>query len=408
MIRQFRFLLLIPLAAALASCGDSLAPIEELPRQLTTAELKLVDADNRFAFKLFREVNAQEERGKNVFISPLSVGMALGMTYNGAAGATRDSMRATLELGDMTLQEINEAYRSFIALLRNLDPRVDFTLANSIWYRQGVPVLPDFLDRNEQYFDAEVNPLDFSDGGAADVINAWVYEQTNGKIEEIVDPPIHPLTFMFLINAVYFNADWTYQFDKDLTRDASFTLSDGSQTTVPMMALAEEIPVRVYRGDEQTVVDLFYGGQAYSMTIVVPDDPAAIDDLAENLTESQWNSWVLGLDSTETFVTMPKFTLEYEIELNDVLKALGMEIAFTGAADFSDMVDGGGAYIEKVRHKTFVDVHEEGTEAAAVTSVEMRFTGMPSTVHVDRPFVFAIRENYSGSILFIGKILDPS
>ena len=408
MHRPIRSLLLLPLAAILASCGDSFAPIESLPRELSVAEGKLVDADNRFAFKLFREVNAREEDGNNVFISPLSVGMALGMTYNGAAGTTRDAMQQTLELGGMTLPEVNDAYQTLIALLRDLDPRVDFLLANSIWYRDGVVIVPEFLDLNKRYFDAEVTALDFSDPASVDVINRWVNRKTNGKIADIVDPPIDPLTFMFLINAIYFNGDWTYQFDKDRTTVEAFELADGSHVTVPMMSHGEEIPVRLYQDAEHTVLDLWYGGQAYSMTIVVPHDPGTINDVARDLTDAQWNSWTLDLDSTNTQVSVPKFTLEYEIELNDVLKALGMEVAFTGGADFTNMVASGGAYIEKVMHKTFVDVNEEGTEAAAVTSVEMRFTSAPSSIRVDQPFIFAIRENYSGTILFMGKIVDPT
>ncbi len=407
MHRYIRSLLLLPLAAVVATCGDALAPIEGLPRELSVAEGKLVDADNRFAFKLFREVNAQEDDTANVFVSPLSVGMALGMTYNGAAGTTRDAMQQTLELGGMTLEEVNAAYQSLIALLRNLDSKVEFLLANSIWYREGVSVLPTFLELNQRYFDAEVIALDFADPSAADVINGWVSTQTKGKITEIVDPPIDPLTFMFLIDAIYFKGDWTYQFDRDRTRDETFALTDGSQVSVPTMSRGEEIPVRLCQHADYTVLDLWYGGQAYSMTIVVPHDPATIHDVARAVTAQQWDAWTANLDSTRAFVTLPKFTLEYDIELNDVLKALGMEIAFSGGADFSNMIPGGGAYIEKVRHKTFVDVNEEGTEAAAVTSVEMRYESAQPTVRVDRPFLFAIRENYSGSILFMGKVVDP-
>jgi len=408
MHRHIRSLSLVTLAVGVASCGDAFAPIDDLPRELSIAETKLVDADNRFAFKLFREVNAQEDDTANVFVSPLSVGMALGMTYNGAAGTTRDAMQQTLELDGMTIEEVNEAYQSLIELLRNLDPRVEFLLANSIWYRAGVPVLPEFIELNQRYFDAEVIELDFSDPTAVDVINGWVSAQTKGKIDEIVDPPIHPLTFMFLINAIYFKGDWTYQFEPSRTKNEAFALPSGSQVSVPMMSRGEAIPVRVYQNAEYTVLDLWYGSQAYSMTIVVPQDAQTINDVARAVSEGQWNSWTESLDSTSAFVSLPKFTLEYEIELNDVLKALGMEIAFTGAADFSNMIPGGGAYIEKVRHKTFVDVNEEGTEAAAVTSVEMRYESAPLALMVDRPFMFAIRENYSGTILFMGKVVDPS
>ncbi|HEX9633458.1 MAG TPA: serpin family protein [Gemmatimonadales bacterium] len=408
MNRPIPFLFLLPLAAA---CGGSggFEPIEELPRPLTTAETQLVDADNRFAFKLFREVNAQEEAGANVFISPLSVGMALGMTYNGAAGTTRDAMQATLELGGMTLQEVNESYQSLIALLRELDPRVTFTLANSIWYRDGIAVVPQFVNLNRQYFDAQVSALDFDDPGSVDVINGWVNDATRGKIAEIVTPPIDPLTIMFLINAIYFKGDWTQQFDKDRTRPEPFLLPDGSETSVPMMSSDGEASVRVHADADHTVLDLWYGGRAYSMTIVVPREPAAIDQLAETVTQEQWNAWVAGLDSVETLIAIPKFTLEYEVSLNAVLEALGMEIAFDkDQADFTNLYAGPErAYISKVKHKTFVDVNEEGTEAAAVTSVEIGITSAPQRLVVDRPFLFAIRENFSGAILFLGKIVHP-
>ncbi len=395
--------------AALVACGE-FGPITDLPRPLTHAEAMLVEADNRFAFKLFREIDAQDTTGDNIFISPLSVGMALGMTYNGAAGTTRDAMQQTLELQGMSLQEVNESYRSLIDLLRNLDPNVEFVLANSIWYREGIDIVPEFLDRCQQYFDAEVAALNFADPTAVNAINAWVDEQTRGKIRDIVEPPIDPQTIMFLINAIYFKGDWTYQFDRHLTRSSVFHLADGSETTVQMMDHEGEVAVRVLFDTDVTVVDLPYGGQAYSMTIVMPHDPAAIGSLAETVDRAQWNAWIAELDSTSMYVSLPKFTLEYEITLNDVLKALGMAEAFSELeADFSNLYQGPwNAFISKVKHKTYVDVNEEGTEAAAVTSVDVGVTAMPPRVFVDRPFLFAIRERYSGAVLFLGKMLDPS
>jgi serpin B len=318
-------------------------------------------------------------------------------------------MQATLELADMTLTEVNESYQSLIALLRELDPRVEFTLANSIWYRDGIPVVPAFVDLNQRYFDAQVRGLNFDDPGAAGVINAWVDETTHGKITEIVTPPIDPTTIMFLINAIYFQGDWTHQFDKDRTRPEPFLLPDGSQTSVPMMSAEGEIPVRVHWEETLTMLDLWYGGRAYSMTILVPRDPATIDEVARTVTQEQWNAWVADLDSTESEVAVPKFTLEFEVTLNDVLAALGMEVAFDpDAADFTNLYAGPErAFISRVKHKTFVDVNEEGTEAAAVTSVEVGVTSAPQRLVVDRPFLFAIRENFSGTILFMGKIVQP-
>jgi serpin B len=407
MRRRLFPLLLAPLAAACG--GTGFEPIDELPRALTTAESQLVDADNRFAFKLFREVNAEEDAAANVFISPLSVGMALGMAYNGAAGATRDAMQATLELGGLTLQDVNESYQSLIQLLRDLDPRVEFTLANSIWVRDGITPVPDFIALNQQYFDAQVAALDFDDPGAAGTINAWVNEATRGRITEIVSPPIDPASIMFLINAIYFKAAWTYQFDRGHTKPEPFLQPDGSEVTVQMMASDGEMPVRSHWEPDLFVLDLGYGGGAYSMTIVVPQDPAAIESLATSVTREQWNAWVAGLDSTESLVGLPRFTLEYDITLNDALKALGMDVAFDpNAADFTNLYAGPQrAYISRVKHKTFVDVNEEGTEAAAVTSVEVGVTSAPQALVVNRPFLFAIRENLSGTILFMGKIIRP-
>lgn len=405
LVRSWRAL---PAAILLAGCGDSFGPITDLPRQLSVAEGQLIEADNRFAFKLFREINAQEG-AENVFISPLSVAMALGMTYNGAAGATQQAMQEVLELEGMDLQAVNESYGSLIELLRNLDPRVEFLIANSIWYRDVITIEQEFLDLNREYFDAEVSALDFSSPSAVDIINGWVNLNTNGKIDEIVQGPIDPLTIMFLINAIYFKGDWTYQFDKGLTQDRPFNLIDGSQTTVDMMSYEEETPIRYASAGDVQIIDLAYGGQAYSMTIVLPASPQGIEALAEGLTQQQWNSWVASLDSTVRLVSLPRFTLEYELTLNDALKALGMAVAFGDSADFTKLYGPGGAYISEVKHKTFVDVNEEGTEAAAATSVEISLTSAgPVPIVVDRPFVLAIRENYSGTILFIGKIVDPS
>ncbi len=391
-----------------AGCGEGIAPIVELPRQLTVAESKLVDADNRFAFKLFREVAAQEPTESNVLLSPLSVGMALGMTYNGAAGTTREAMQDVLELDGMTLQEVNEAYQSLIALLLDLDPTVEFLLANSIWYRQEITVVATFLDNMQRYFGAEISALDFQAPEAVGIINGWVRDNTRGLIDEIVSPPIDPETIMFLINAIYFKGSWTHRFDRGRTYDGIFHRMDGSTSTVRMMT-REETPVRAFMGSGITVGELPYGGGAWAMTIVYPHDPAEIGTLATQLTQDQWDTWIAALDSTDMQVSMPKYALEYEIKLNDVLKALGMEIAFIrGAADFSNLFAGPPSFISEVKHKTFIEVDEQGTEAAAVTSVEVGVVSMPPSILVDRPFVFAIRERLSGTILFLGKIVDPA
>ena len=401
----------LPLLLA-ASCGHDpiTGPITELPRPLTAAEAQLVATDNRFALKLFREVAAEQDPSRNLFISPLSVAMALGMTLNGAAGTTYDSMRLALELGGLTPPEINQSYRSLIGLLRGLDPGVDFTLANSIWYRQEYTFEPAFLDTNRVYFDARIQGLDFAAPSAPGTIDGWVSEQTRGRIASIAPNPLPPDAIMFLINAVYFKGDWTERFERARTQDAPFRRRDGSTTTVRMMSHAGEVQVGLAREGSVQVLDLPYAGGAFSMTIAMPDDPAAIDSLVANLTLDQWGGWIGALDSAEILVSMPRFTLTSDLTLNDVLASLGMQVAFCGpwVTDFSRMIRSVDACISNVKHKTFVDVNEEGTEAAAATSVEIGVTSAPQAVIVDRPFVFVIRERFSGTILFIGKVVDPS
>ncbi|MBM3242175.1 serpin family protein [Candidatus Poribacteria bacterium] len=379
--------------------------------QLTLAERSIVASDNQFGFKLFKEIS--QEKDENIFISPLSVAMALGMTYNGANGSTQEAMQKTLELSGLTLQEINESYKNLIELLTNLDPKVKFQIANSIWYREMFPVEAKFIDINKTYFDAEVSGLDFSAPNASEIINGWVKEKTNGKIEKIVDAPINPLTMMFLINAIYFKGIWTYQFDESQTQDDMFTLPDGSQKPCKMMT--QESELHYFENDDFQAIDLPYGAGDFSMTILLPRLEKDINSLMAALNQETWNLWVNSFQKQELTVQLPKFTLEYELTLNDVLGALGMEIAFNrNLADFTKMYKkeavGANLYISNVKHKTFVEVNEEGTEAAAVTSVEMTLESVPDRIlmRIDRPFICAIREKRSGTILFIGKIVEPT
>lgn len=414
-----RLSLLVPLVVLSFGCGDGFGPdgpprqITELPRDLSAAEAKLIAADNEFGLKLFRQIRAEEGDGRNLFISPLSVAMALGMTYNGAAGSTESAMRGTLELGDLSREEINAAYRDVIDLLSGLDRSVRFKLANSIWYRQGLAVRQEFIGLNREYFDAEVAALDFNAPEAAATINNWVDEKTEGRIEDIVADPIANDLVMFLINAIYFKGSWTARFDPALTRPGPFTLSDGTRIDVPMMSTEDAIDVGYFADENVTVVDLPYGGQAYSMTIVLPDTDRDLAEVIEGLEGDTWRTWVEGLEVHGIVITMPKFTLEYELEMNDVLKALGMAIAFDrNAADFSLIADVSPErlYISEVKHKTFVEVNEEGTEAAAATSVGVGVTSAdptPPRIVIDRPFAFAIRERLSGTILFVGAIERP-
>jgi len=403
----FVLMFLIGLLFLQCSENPTTAPTRSL--DLTAAEKELVESDNSFGLRLFREIN-EAQGDSNIFISPLSVAMALGMTYNGADGSTKEAMQQTLELSGLTLEEINESYRNLIELLTQLDSKVQFDIANSIWYKLSIPEPEaDFLQRCQQYFDALVTGLDFSAPDAASTINAWVEESTNGKIEEIVDDPIDPLICMFLINAIYFKGSWVYQFDESQTQDTLFYLPDGTTATCKMMS-QKAIHGFLFSDDFQAV-DLPYGDGAYSMTLFLPWEDGDINALIAQMEPENLNNWLSQFSSDSVNVFIPRFTLEYDRELKADLTALGMGIAFDpDEANFRNMYSSiPQVWIDKVKHKTFVQVNEEGTEAAAVTDVEMGYSSVTNPAfRADRPFVFMIRENESGTIMFIGKIVDPT
>jgi serine protease inhibitor len=408
MKRSFFLLLILIASLAFMQCTKkSPTSIDQEDPLGTTGYAKdLVQSGNEFGLTLFKEMVA-EQKDSNIVISPLSVSMALAMTYNGSAGATEEAMRSTLGYQTLTTQEINQSYRNLTELLTGLDPDVRFDLANSIWFRQGCPPEAEFTEVCGSYFDALVRELNFSLPTAADTMNDWVAQNTQRRITEIVDKPISRETVMFLIDAIYFKASWTYQFDKDRTAYAWFTLPDGSRKLCSMMEQRG-----FYAGlsnDDFQAVDLPYGSGRFSMTIFLPPLGVNVDSLIAKLDPVTLGWWLGSFSSDSTNVYLPKFTLPYGRKLNDALKALGMGIAFGGAADFSRMYRQGGVFIDKVKHKTYLQVDEEGTEAAAVTVVEMTRSGIDYTgFRVDRPFLFMIRENESQTILFIGKIVDPT
>jgi serine protease inhibitor len=398
------------LAFVFLACSDAGTMIQDQrvpPRPLTSAEQSIVTADNSFGFKLFASVN-KSEAGNSMFISPVSVSMALGMTLNGANGTTRAAMMQTLEFGGMSQADINASYKSLITLLAGLDPKVTVQIANSIWHRPELIVEQQFKDANRIHFNAEVNSLNFSDPNAPNIINAWVSRSTNGKIEKIVPSSIPSEIVMYLINAIYFNGAWTESFATSATMDDLFTRSNGSKAACRMMYKKAKLDYSSAAGIQ--VVDLPYGNAGFSMTILLPAAGTNIDDFSNALTPQIWNSSISGLASREIELYLPKFKFEYDKTLNGMLKSMGMSVAFsTTDADFTNIDRRGQLYISEVKHKTYVQVDEEGTTAAAVTSVGIGATsiGQNTVMRIDRPFVFVIRERHSGTILFIGKIVEP-
>jgi serine protease inhibitor len=370
---------------------------------------RLVAANTAFGFKLFAEV-AKQDAGKNVFISPASVGLALAMTYNGAVGETKQGMERALEIQGMHHDELNRAYAQLRQALESADPKVELNIANSLWARKGVIFNPAFIERDKQFYGAEVTALDFGDPGAPATINSWVSDKTKGKISHIVDQ-IDAQSILFLINAIYFKGKWSIEFDKAKTKEDTFTTVAGQQKRVPMMHQTSKY--NYYEAKEFQAVSIPYGDGRASLYVFLPASSSSLDAFQKNLTAANWETWMKQFSQSDGSIAVPRFKVEYEIGLNDALKTLGMGIAFdANRADFSGIVQGSErAYISRVKHKTFAEVNEEGTEAAAVTSVEMRTTSarLQKTFQmiVNRPFLCAIRDNRTGTVLFVGSITDP-
>lgn len=372
----------------------------------------LTIANTEFGFKLFSEVVKQNPR-QNIFISPASVALALAMVYNGARGETQQAIMDALEIRGMSLDEVNRANAALRTALTNSDPKVQLVIANSLWAKQGITFEPEFLQRNQDFYQADVTKLDFNDPRAVAIINGWVSKQTRGKINQIIQQ-INSLATLFLLNAIYFKGYWSVPFDKTKTKGDIFTTLDGHQKKHPMMAQSGKFDY--YRGQGFQAVSLPYGSGGASMYVFLPDQDSSLMEFQQRLTAKEWNM-MTRFDRTEGHIVLPRFKVEYETDLNDALKALGMGIAFDQTrADFSGICavpPTQNVYLDRVKHKTFVEVNEEGTEAAAVTSIGMVAAGLmlsppkPFTMIVNRPFFCAIRKNKTGAMLFMGSIIDP-
>jgi serpin B len=377
--------------------------------ELTEKSAQLVEADNEFGFELFQKVYSAETEYENIMVSPLSVSLALAMTYNGANGETKMAMEETLKLYGLTPDEINTSYQTLIEALKSLDKKVVLEIANAIFYRDDFSVEPDFVSVNQNYYDAEVSALDFGSPNALKTINGWVAEKTKDKIESILDR-ITPDNVMFLLNAIYFKGIWASEFEKKNTVERDFNLENGAAIQTDFMQ--QEKAVLYNENDLFQAVQLPYGQGNFSMSVFLPQADKSLQDVMENLDKENWKSWMENFSERNVNIQLPKFKYEYEIKLNDILSEMGMGIAFSPMeADFTGINHNGGLYIDFVKHKSFIEVNEEGTEAAAVTVVAVnKLTaggGGSISFNANRPFLFAISEKSTGAILFVGTVKNP-
>jgi serpin B len=376
----------------------------------------LVNGNNEFAFELYKQLAATKDG--NFFYSPYSISLALAMTYAGANGQTEEQMADVLKF----MLEDEELHAAFNKLAIELNSRnevpedsdlqgFELNIVNATWGQRGFEFMQAFLDVLAENYDAGIRLLDYESDPEAcrQTINDWVYEQTNGRIEDLIpEGAIDQMTRLVLTNAIYFNAAWLHQFNEEYTYDDTFYLPDGSTVTVPMMHQTDRFSY--VDGDDYTAIELLYDIYDMSMVIIIPDE-GTFSDFENSLTSQLVDDIIGNMSSGEVNLTMPKFEFDSDFNLNDALKAMGMTAAFSDSADFSGITDKVDLAISDVIHKAFVSVDEEGTEAAAATAVIITQTSMPTEigdVNIDHSFIFLIRDIQTGTTLFIGRVINPA
>jgi serpin B len=392
----------------LSACKNSIvAPDKGKDLNLTPTEQQKVTADNAFTLKLFKATLTGNPDDQNLFLSPLSVSMAFGMTSNGAAGQTLHDIRNSMNFNNFTEDQVNSYYHKMITELPQLDPNTSLKIANSIWYTNSFTPLPAFLQVNTTSYNARVQSADFNSPATKDAINGWVNTATNGKIPTIIDNiPINMV--MYLINAIYFKSSWASKFDASKTQRANFYLKSGGTVQADMMNNSEA-SFNTVAADDARVIELPYSNNKFSMVLLMPIGKP-VKDYAVTLDSAKWQTLMAGLTHTKGIVALPKFKFSYDILMNDVLKSLGMAVAFSpDNADFTRINAAGHLAITEVKHKAYVEVNEVGSEAAAVTSIGITVTSInPNYYKFDHPFIFAIREMKTGLVLFTGVVNDPT
>jgi len=400
-------LLVLPIMLLSCSKNDEILPSEPVPISLTTDQTALIESGNEFAFDIFKNNISGENEGKNVMISPLSISSALSMTINGANGETREAMLEALRLKGITVDAVNKAYRDLTKALISVDKRVLISIANSVWTEDDFNVKKAFIDVLTQYYDAQSEAFDINDPNAPARMNAWIENKTNGLIKDMIES-LDDNTVMLLINAIYFKGKWASEFDRTKTENLPFYLTSGS-VNVPMMKQKSDFSV--YEGNGFVMAEFPYGQGNFVMDVILPDQSSSLSGTMNLITDANFNGWISQMRKRETDVTFPKFKYGFKKKLKDVLSNMGMGIAFTDAADFSNISEQYDLLINEVTHQSFIETDEEGTEAAAATVVEIGLTSVGPTsfeFRMDRPFIFIIRETTTNSILFMGRVADPS
>lgn len=370
------------------------------------AASRMAAGANRLGFRLLQEA-ARRRPGENVLISPVSLALALGMVCNGAEGGTRTALEHALGLEGLSPADRNRAALELRTGLLSADPRVRVALAGSLWARQGVQLRPAFVETNRKYFGAAVRTLDFTSAAAAPIVNGWVFGQTRGRIGNIVRrSDFSEDLLLLLLDTLYFNGEWSRPFDRTRTREGVFRTANGGRRSVPMMTRSGTM--EYVRDPRFQAVRLPYGGGRMGMYVFLPEEGTAVEALGAELTSERWQEWRSRFREAPGELTLPRFRIDHEAELRESLSALGLASLFSPEEAELRGICHQAVAISQVRQRTSLTVNEEGTEAAAATSVGVaRALVVPFRMVVDRPFLCAIADGRTGALLFLGYVSDP-
>ena len=405
-MKRFIFALAVS-ALALAACGGEdnppkkeMQPLEDIV--LTQEEAAVQSCENVFALRLFREIAALEQ-DKNLMISPFSASLCLSLAASGAGGETFTQMASTLGFDGFSAHQIGSYYKAMCKGLYAVDTTTRVSIANAIWPAMDFPLKTAYADFVRNYYSAEVENLNFATEAAVNTVNGWAFKNTNGMIPKLMDEP-DPSIRLMLANALYFNGKWAG--GKMDSQEKPFVSFAGTKANAKFLGSTREM--RWYAGQGFTVCSVPYGNGAYRMVIFLPDEGKSLSSLVASLSPDVWNQTMQGLRDCEVIFSMPVFKSEYAMSkiFKNTLVAMGMPLAFSGAADFSGISDE-RVYVDEIIQKTAIDVSETGTEAAAVTAMYMKTTSVgnpepPKVFTADRPFAYAIVEHTFNTILFIG------
>lgn len=385
---------------------DEIFPVDPVPINLTADQVSLIESENSFAFDIFKKVVENSGESENIIISPLSVSYALSMTLNGANGATRDAMLEALRVNGITPEIINNSYKNLSEALLSVDKRVLISIANSVWTENNFVVKKPFTDILTGFYNAESKSFDITDPQAPEQINNWIESKTNGLIKNMIDQ-LNDNTVMLLINAIYFKGKWKSQFDVENTVQRSFDKPGGATSEVPMMKQTSDF--KIFTGEGFVLAEFPYGQGNFVMDVILPNEHNGVNSIIPLINDNSFKGWLNQMGERETDLTFPRFKYGYKKQLKDILTIMGMGIAFTDNADFSNISDL-DLLINDVTHQAFIETNEEGTEAAAATIVDIGVTSMPPPpfiLNIDHSFLYIIRETTTNSILFMGRVADP-